>query len=459
MFTLQNSSAENPFKDVESGGGAAALIREAGTVVQKFKSAIKGDELSIRAYKGYMNDAVNIIESLMKLKNPQSSIAGRAEENPTMAKILQEIRTIKTTITQTQNHVQQGGNSWAKIASKSEAAGTTIRIQDENEKKEIAKLSSEELVKKIGRSEIVGAKQMSNGQVRVYFAGQDSKELMEREKEWTSKLAATARVASPTYQVLIHDMPLTFQPENSEHLKMLQQANVLYLQGIRIHRAAWLKRTPQPNKTAGSLIVWFEDAEIADKAIAKGIMWQFEVKATEIFRSGFRALQCFNCQKYGHIAKVCTSEVRCGQCAKAHNTRECTEKQEVRCCNCNRKHASWHQSCPVRIAARAKATLSRTQDPGRYKQPDVQPRDPENDWQIVGSRKRRVGAAGAQIVGADGEVIFRRRPGRPRKTSADIAVIPPAWAKMPTVQGNETRPVTRETQAENGSAPPCQMTQ
>ena len=44
----------------------------------------------------------------------------------------------------------------AKVASKGELYGTTI--QEEQDKKEIAKLSSEELVMKIGVQQIIGAR-------------------------------------------------------------------------------------------------------------------------------------------------------------------------------------------------------------------------------------------------------------------------------------------------------------
>lgn len=51
------------------------------------------------------------------------------------------------------------------MASQTEVAGTTIRIQNEEEKRGIAKLSSEELVKNIGMKEVIGARQMTNGQL------------------------------------------------------------------------------------------------------------------------------------------------------------------------------------------------------------------------------------------------------------------------------------------------------
>ena len=154
---------------------------------------------------------------------------------------MQEIQIIKASISQIIVSAPTQGYSWTQITGKPEVASTTIRIQDDEEKKEISRLSSEELVKKIGISEVIAARQMSYGQVIVYFAGQESKEKIERQKEWTTKLAATAQVACPMYQVLVHDMPLSFEPQNIENLKLLQQENAVYFQGINLQRATWLK--------------------------------------------------------------------------------------------------------------------------------------------------------------------------------------------------------------------------
>ncbi|KAI0996003.1 hypothetical protein K3495_g12178 [Podosphaera aphanis] len=371
--------------------------------LEKFKLAIKDDNAPPRACKIMLEEAVILIESLLLLKvhpsvNPQPR---SVHENSAMTKILQEIESLKTTITQTQASSRTQGQFWANVAnvaSKPEVAGTLIRIQDEEEKKEIAKLSREEVVKKIGRAEVEqrnkgtkeqrnkgtkeqrnkGTKEQRNKGTKEQ-RNKGTKELMETQKDWTLKLAESAQVETPTYQVLVHDMPTTFEPENPDHLKKIQKANESYIMGLRLRRAAWLKKNKQPGKNAGSLIIWFDQAEHADKAISKEILWGYEIQSTEIFRSGFRSMQCFNCQAYGHIARYCTAKAKCEHCANGHNTKECPGKQET-----------------------------------RFERFVVQERTQNDDWQIVGSRKRRAGTAGAQVVGADGEIIERRGPGRPK---------------------------------------------
>lgn len=108
--------------------------------------------------------------------------------------------------------------------------------------------------------------------------------------------------------------------------------------------------------------------------------------------------------------------------------------------------------------------MNRTQDSGRHTAPENQMSDPEGDWQIVGSRKRRAGMAGAQVVGIDGEVIARRGPGRPRKTPAPgipaTVLFEPNLATtanmLTQLTQNESRAVTRDIQAELNRAPECE---
>lgn len=129
----------------------------------------------------------------------------------------------------------------------------------------------------------------------------------------------------------------------------------MFRMGIITQRDAWLKKSKLAGKSSGSRILWIEKAEYSDKAISRCLMWKYKIKCTEIFRTGFRKMQCFNWQKLGYISVHCTIESRCGHCADAHNTRDCLEKPDIRRCNYGKKHATWDQSCPIKIAVKAKA--------------------------------------------------------------------------------------------------------
>ncbi|XP_049792421.1 uncharacterized protein LOC126199543 [Schistocerca nitens] len=58
-------------------------------------------------------------------------------------------------------------------------------------------------------------------------------------------------------------------------------------------------------------------------------------------------LQCYKCQKLGHIAKECDSVVACVKCGKPNDTRNCTKPRGTAalCVNCGRSHAANARSC------------------------------------------------------------------------------------------------------------------
>lgn len=69
-------------------------------------------------------------------------------------------------------------------------------------------------------------------------------------------------------------------------------------------------------------------------------------------------LQCFRCQKYGHVATVCMSDPACKFFGHDHESRLCGEKEEFTCINCirqnrkganlNAKHKATDERCPMR---------------------------------------------------------------------------------------------------------------
>ncbi|XP_070396601.1 uncharacterized protein [Dermacentor albipictus] len=61
--------------------------------------------------------------------------------------------------------------------------------------------------------------------------------------------------------------------------------------------------------------------------------------------------QCYNCFRYGHMAKHCRRRVRCKVCAGNHSYKECVSRGEQRCGNCDGPHAATFGRCPVRLTA------------------------------------------------------------------------------------------------------------
>ena len=75
-----------------------------------------------------------------------------------------------------------------------------------------------------------------------------------------------------------------------------------------------------------------------------------------------RPLQCYNCQKFGHQARTCRSEVQtCKFCAGRHASTQCQDKETLKCANCGQGHATTSRLCPKKLAAEHKVKTSQTQ--------------------------------------------------------------------------------------------------
>ena len=66
----------------------------------------------------------------------------------------------------------------------------------------------------------------------------------------------------------------------------------------------------------------------------------------ELYRKKKPIIQCYRCQRYGHIATTCTSETeRCGRCSGDHKMRQCSSNV-LKCSNCRGNHVSPDNRCP-----------------------------------------------------------------------------------------------------------------
>ncbi|CAG9138629.1 unnamed protein product [Plutella xylostella] len=68
-------------------------------------------------------------------------------------------------------------------------------------------------------------------------------------------------------------------------------------------------------------------------------------------------VQCFKCMGYGHTARICRAEERCGHCGGAHETRSCppaSKSAPPSCCHCkgnaggDAAHPAYWDICPER---------------------------------------------------------------------------------------------------------------
>ena len=68
-------------------------------------------------------------------------------------------------------------------------------------------------------------------------------------------------------------------------------------------------------------------------------------------RDRFRIIQCYGCQKFGHIKENCPqNKLVCRLCSENHDGRECPNKGNIanyKCGNCDMNHSSTYSGCRV----------------------------------------------------------------------------------------------------------------
>lgn len=64
------------------------------------------------------------------------------------------------------------------------------------------------------------------------------------------------------------------------------------------------------------------------------------------------ALQCYNCQSFGHSSRICNIPRRCVKCTESHLIGQCKVSKDndtpnPTCCNCNGPHPANYRNCPA----------------------------------------------------------------------------------------------------------------
>ncbi|KAJ5559442.1 hypothetical protein N7513_001841 [Penicillium frequentans] len=95
----------------------------------------------------------------------------------------------------------------------------------------------------------------------------------------------------------------------------------------------------------------------ANQVILRGLTVYGRGHDCQLFEGSQHLQQCFHCQGYGHIARFCKRETRCGYCAESHDTQDCThphDRQRAKCGPCVKagktkvNHFTSDRECPVR---------------------------------------------------------------------------------------------------------------
>ncbi|KAK6988556.1 hypothetical protein R3P38DRAFT_2473449, partial [Favolaschia claudopus] len=168
-----------------------------------------------------------------------------------------------------------------------------------------------------------GARRLKSGDLAIILRSQEDVELIRNNSaEWLPRFAPGAWTSIPKYSVVINGVPATFDTTSELDIRRLEDNNPDVLLPYSISRVRWLRK---PKSDFASLVADIRDSQSANQAIDNGLSSDYSLLS--VHKLTDKIIQCYKCQKYGHMAKFCKEPDRCALCAGEHPTNFCELKQ------------------------------------------------------------------------------------------------------------------------------------
>lgn len=237
--------------------------------------------------------------------------------------------------------------SYATVAAAAPAK-TAVRIRVSGAEK----MQPEQLLS-LAKQHIHGAyavKQMRSHDTEVYVQSS-----VQRDAALNMPQPDSFKVLKQDYPVEVMGVPLGLAIQggknacNNSLISSIVQATRVRIPGLQINRIRWLHNGKEHNwakkngHTRGSIIICLPTEELQKEVVRHGLVLDAILYTAQLWSPKARAVLCFNCNQWGHTQAACGKPARCGECAGAHQTRDCP-KQSVSCCNCGKPHRAWQKT-------------------------------------------------------------------------------------------------------------------
>ncbi len=254
--------------------------------------------------------------------------------------------------------------------------------------------------------QIVAVNRLRSGDLLLQTTTQEAREALEKDTKWVSEVYGSAVVVRRSFPVMIHGMRISeFDTGNQAAIKeRIETENRSLHPGLEVVKARWCHGgntvVGRGRKLYSSLVLHVATAEIADSLIRKHLIEASEIKRVERYDQAAAAIQCFNCQGEGHMARSCPNPTRCAECSQAHDTRSHQEKAPgapKACAGCGGTgHAAYEKVCPVKVKEAQRTRQRIANKPLLYgslrERSPPAPLERGNGFTLVGPKKKRKAA-------------------------------------------------------------------
>ena len=151
-----------------------------------------------------------------------------------------------------------------------------------------------------------------------------------------------------TWAVIIKDVPTGISDSN------------IAISLRRHYPGATANRFVTRNKTPLRTIkVNFQSEEDWANCVSQGVKIEQQIYSAEEYKPRRRVIQCFNCYRFGHVAKLChQNHATCSTCGYDHHSSKCTSSKRDYCVNCDVfGHDATAKECPVYLDILKKLNL------------------------------------------------------------------------------------------------------
>jgi hypothetical protein len=157
---------------------------------------------------------------------------------------------------------------------------------------------------------------------------------------------------SRIFEILIHEVQMIdVQTSNQQKIiRRIEKQNETLHSSLQIAKIIWSRSVINEEKQLSSLIVKIHSVEQINRLIREDFLHEYSQISCELFINNCRIKQCFNCQRYDHIDKICRHERQCSVCVESHNDSTCKISiDKKKCVNCEDNHSIWSFQCKVKI--------------------------------------------------------------------------------------------------------------
>ncbi len=269
-----------------------------------------------------------------------------------------EIDASTTTIIASYNNINQQ-KQLKKIKRKKTLIFT---IREQSEKNNLRMLFVKKLIERLQRVEkmkedVMTTKRLFNENVKLITRSKEIKNLLIINNSLMKNVVSSTYAMSRIFEILTHEVRVIDVQTSIQQkiIRRIEKQNEILHSNLRIAKIVWSRSVINEEKELSSLIVKIHSAEQINRLIRDDLLHEYSQISCELFVNNCRIKQCFNCQRYNHIDKICRHERRCSVCVESHNNSTCKISIDKRkCANCEDNHSIWSFQCKVRIIEKDK---------------------------------------------------------------------------------------------------------